>query len=157
MRGRLTFAKRRIEQTDSSPFRLFHADDFARSHQAFVNILPFPQIRLNRGLRVRSITFETQLPMPSKILLGHVSVESFNAIANDRLCHGALLWSGYLDAAFVSAFEFQTFKPFNRFAPFNPFLCPPPRSPGEEEVGVERFELFEHLNMFSSIPTLRSP
>src|SRR5215475_5238254 len=136
MRGRLTFAERRIEQADSSPFRLFHADDFAGAHQALVNILPFPQIRLNRGLRVRSITFETQLPMPSKILFGHISVERLNAIANDKLLHGALLWSVYLDAAFVSAFEFQTFKPFNRFALFNPFLCPPPRSPGEERVGV---------------------
>src|SRR5262245_25868787 len=136
MRGRLTFAERRIEQADSSPFRLFHADDFAGPHQALVNILPFPQIRLNRGLRVRSITFETQLPMPSEIFLGHVSVKSFDAIANDILLHGALLWSVYLDAAFVSAFEFQTFKPLNRFAPFNPFLCPPPRSRGRKEVGV---------------------
>src|SRR5262245_2466916 len=106
MGRRLSIPECRIEQTDSSTLGLFHADDFAGTHQAFVNILPFPQIRLNRGLRVRSITFETQLPMPSKILLGHVSVESFNAIANDRLCHGALLWSGYLDAALVF-FEFQ--------------------------------------------------
>src|SRR5262245_1195191 len=101
MRGRLTFAERRIKQPDGSTLGLFHADDFAGSHQAFVNILPFPQIRLNRGLRVRSITFETQLPMPSKILLGHVSVESFNAIANDRLYHGALLYS-------VQSFGFQS-------------------------------------------------
>src|SRR5262252_2991075 len=93
MRGRLTFAERRIEQPDGSTLGLFHADDFAGSHQALVNILPFPQIRLNRGLGVRSITFETQLPMPSKILLGHISVESFNAIANERLLHGTLLYS----------------------------------------------------------------
>src|SRR5262245_23270901 len=99
MRGRLTFAKRRIEQTDSSTLGLFHADDFAGAHQAFVNILPFPQIRLNRGLRVRSITFETQLPMPSKILIGHISVERLDAIRDNRLLHGALLWSVYLDAA----------------------------------------------------------
>src|SRR5262245_19500675 len=136
MRGRLTFAERRIEQTDGSTLGLFHADDFASSHQAFVNILPFPQIRLNRGLRVRSITFETQLPMPSEIFLGHVSVKSLDAIANDSFLHVALLWSVYLDAAFVSAFEIQTFKPFNRFAPFKPFLCPPPRSRGWKEVGV---------------------
>src|SRR5262245_14090329 len=135
MRGRLTFPERRIEQTDSSTLGIFHADDFAGAHQALVNILPFPQIRLNSGLRVGSIIFETQLPMPSEILLGHVSVESLDAIANDWLLHGALLWSVYLDAAFVSAFEFHTFKPFNRFAPFNPFLCPPPRSPGEERGG----------------------
>src|SRR5262247_125484 len=87
MRSRLTFTERRIKQPDGSTLGLFHADDFAGSHQAFVNILPFPQIRLNRGLRVRSIPFETQLPMPSKILLGHISVESFNTIANDRLFH----------------------------------------------------------------------
>src|SRR5215471_8001933 len=93
MRGRLTFAERRIKQADSSPLGLFHADDFAGPHQTFVNILPSPQIRLNRSLQVRSITFETQLPMPSKILLGHVSVESFNAIANDRLLHCLLLHS----------------------------------------------------------------
>src|SRR5215510_5636817 len=93
MRGRLTFAERRIEQTDGSTLGLFHADDFAGSHQAFVNILPFPQIRLNRGLRVRSITFETQLPMPSKILLDHVSVETFNAIRNNRLLHCLFLHS----------------------------------------------------------------
>src|SRR5215470_16371807 len=101
MRGRLTFPERRIKQPDGSTLGLFHADDFAGAHQALVNILPFPQIRLNRGLRVRSITFETQLPMPSKILLGHISVESFNAIANERLLHCLLLfcstfklWSG---------------------------------------------------------------
>src|SRR5215831_10492477 len=53
-----------------------------------------------------------------------------------------------------STLEFQTLKPFNRFALFKPFLCPPPRSP---EVGFERLELFEHLNVALSIPTLRSP
>src|SRR5262245_24394355 len=144
MRGRLTFAERRIEQPDGSTLGLFHADDFAGTHQAFANILPLRQIRLNRGLPVPSIPFETQLPMPSKILLGHISVESFNAIANDRLLHGALLCSLHLDAAFVSTFEFQTFKPFNRFAElvlsqaegFNPFLYPPPRSRERKEVGV---------------------
>src|SRR5262249_59830435 len=93
MRGRLSIPECRIEQTDSSTLGLFHADDFASPHQALVNILPFPQIRLNRGLRVRSITFETQLPMPSKILLGHISVESLDAIANERLLHGTLLYS----------------------------------------------------------------
>src|SRR5262245_18255417 len=93
MRGRLTFAERRIEQTDSSTLGLFHADYFTSPHQTFVNILPSPQIRLNRGYRVRSITFETQLPMPAEVLFGHISVESFNAIANDRLLHCVLLHS----------------------------------------------------------------
>src|SRR5215467_4105338 len=93
MRGRLTFPECRIEQTDSSTLGLFHADDFAGAHQALVNILPFPQIRLNSGLRVRSITFETQLPMPSEIFLGHVSVERLNAIRDNRLLHCLLLHS----------------------------------------------------------------
>src|SRR4029453_14247653 len=63
MRGGLTIAERRIEQADSSTLSVFHADYFAGAHQTLVNILPFPQPRLNRGLGVRSITFETQLPM----------------------------------------------------------------------------------------------
>src|ERR1044072_2484087 len=93
MRGRLTIAERRIEQTDSSTLGLFHADYFAGPHQALVHTLPFPHIRLNRALRVRSITFETQLPMPSQILLGHVLVESFDAIADNRVLHFILLHS----------------------------------------------------------------
>ena len=32
--------------------------------------------------------------------------------------------------------EFQTFKPFNRYAPFNSLLRPPPRPRGRSEVGV---------------------
>src|SRR4029450_9783730 len=87
MRGGLTIAERRIEQTDSSTLSLFHADYFAGPHQALVNILPFPQVRLNRGLGVRSVTFETQLPMPSEILCGHISVKKFDAIADNRVLH----------------------------------------------------------------------
>src|SRR5205823_10320056 len=58
----------------------------------YVNILPFPQAGLNSGFRVWKVTFKTQLPMPSKILFGHISVKGFNAITANGLLHFALLF-----------------------------------------------------------------
>ena len=58
----------------------------------YVNILPFPQAGLNSGFRVWKVTFKTQLPMPSKILFGHISVKGFNAIPANGLLHFALLF-----------------------------------------------------------------
>src|SRR5437773_12195597 len=52
----------------------------------YVNILPFPQAG------VWKVTFKTQLPMPSKILFGHISVKGFNAITANGLLHFALLF-----------------------------------------------------------------
>src|SRR5262249_25068593 len=56
-----------------------------------------------------------------------------------------------------STLEFQTLKPFNRFALFKPFLSSPAIAGGGKRWGFERLELFEHLNVALSIPTLRSP
>src|SRR5438094_8499868 len=58
----------------------------------YVNILPLPQAGLNSGFRVWKVTFKTQLPMPSKILFGHISVKGFNAITANGLLHFALLF-----------------------------------------------------------------
>jgi len=53
----------------------------------YVNILPFPQAGLNSGFRVWKVTFKTQLPMPSKILFGHIAMDHTSG------CHpGMTVW-----------------------------------------------------------------
>src|SRR6266446_8367334 len=57
--GRLTIAERRIQQTNCASLSLFHTDYFTSSHQAFVNIFPFPKARMNGRLRVWKVAFKT--------------------------------------------------------------------------------------------------
>jgi hypothetical protein len=50
-------------------------------------------------------------------------------------------------ASYLPDSGFKTFKPFNRFAPFNsPHLYPPPRPRGRIEKGLEPLEQLEPIN-----------
>jgi hypothetical protein len=89
--GGLPFAQRRVEQTDGPALGVFHAHDLAGPHQTLVNIRPLPQIRLDRGFRVGKVALETQLPVASEILFGHVPVQYFDAIGHSGLLHFYLL------------------------------------------------------------------
>src|SRR5919108_698006 len=87
MGGGLPVLKRRIEETDGSSFSLFDAHHFPGPHKALVNILPFPQTRLNCGFGIRRVALKPELPVSSKIFFGHISVKKFDAIVDNRALH----------------------------------------------------------------------